>query len=187
MTESNITHLLTAAHAGDSRAQQQLLPKVYDELYQLASYQMRGESANHTLQPTALINEAYIKMLGDKRTPTNRVHFLAISAQTMRRILIDYARKKKSNKRGGDFVRVTLSDSASEFSHSDEQLVELNDALEKLSEFDPRAAKAIELMFFGGMTYEEIADCLSVARSTVFEDVKAAKAWLVAKLGKASR
>ena len=184
MSHSQVNSLLEAARRGDAAASERLLPKMYDELHRLARQQMYRENAGHTLQATALVNEAYLRMLGDAQVPENRTHFLALSAQAMRRILVDHARSKHREKRGGDLLQVTLNEWESGAAVNDQHLLELDDALEKLAEFDERAANAIELMFFAGMTYEEVAQTLGIGRTAVYEDVKAGKAWLALQMGK---
>lgn len=175
------TRLLVSAQQGDETASKQLLPQVYEELRTLARQHMRRENAGHTLQSTALVNEAYLRLMGAAQAQ-NRAHFLALSAQAMRRILVDHARAKNRDKRGGDLLRVTLSDWQPEQQNTEQALLELDDALSQLSAFDERAARAIELLFFGGLTYEEIGQQLGVSRSTAFDDIKAAKAWLAVQM-----
>lgn len=182
MSKHQITELLDAVRGGDKKAGEQLFPTMYHELRQLARYQMNSENTGHTLQATALVHEAYVKVLGDNRVPQDRAHFLAISAQAMRRILVDHARAKKSEKRGGELIQVTLNDCDLPQTENNAGLLELHDALTQLAEFDPRAAQAVEMKFFGGMTYEEIAESLGIGRSAAYEDIKAAKAWLAAQL-----
>jgi len=181
MKENSVTQLVEQASKGDANASGELLPKMYDELRRLASFHMVSENKEHTLQATALVNEAYLKMLGNDATVLNRTHFMALSSQAMRRILVDHARGKNRQKRPGQYLHVTLSETA-QLSVTDNGLLELNDALNQLAEFDERAAQAVELMFFSGLTYEETALHLGVGRSTIYEDVKAAKAWLAVKL-----
>lgn len=182
MAEGQFTRLLHAAKDGDVNARNQLLPQVYDELRTLARHQMRRENAGHTLQATALINEAYIKLQGAGE-PNDRAHFLALSSQAMRRVLVDHARAKRREKRGGDLVRVTLVDWQPAASVSEDAIVDLDDALSKLGEFDARSARAIEMLFFGGLTYEEIGVELGISKSAAFDDIKAAKAWLASEMG----
>ncbi len=181
MVEGQFTQLLHAAKGGDATARNQLLPQVYEELRTLARHQMRRENAGHTLQATALINEAYIRLQGANE-PNDRAHFLALSSQAMRRILVDHARSKNRDKRGGDLIRVTLVDWQPDANASEDALLELDDALSRLSEFDARSAQAIELLFFGGLTYEEIGQELGISKSSAFDDIKAAKAWLASQM-----
>jgi RNA polymerase sigma factor (TIGR02999 family) len=181
MIDGQFTQLLHAARDGDNNARSQLLPQVYEELQTLARHHMRRENAGHTLQATALINEAYIRLQGVDE-PNDRAHFLALSAQAMRRVLVDHARSRKREKRGGDLLRVTLSDWQAETATSEDALVDLDDALRRLGAFDARPARAVELLFFGGLTYEEIGRELGISKSAAFDDIKAAKAWLAAEM-----
>jgi len=183
MVDQNITQLLDSVRNGNDEAVGQLVPQLYSELHKLARYQMQGEQAGHTLQATALVNEAYIRLLKQESAPNNKAHFMALSAQAMRRILVDHARGRNREKRGGEYLQISLSDLDSDLNVTEQGLLELHDGLRKLAEFDERAEKALELMFFGGLTYEEIADVLSVGRSTIYEDIKAAKAWLAVQMG----
>ncbi len=181
--DNDLTVLLAAAAKGDESAHAKLFPQVYDELRRIAAAQMRKERSGHTLQATALVNEAYVKMAGSDTAPNDRVHFFAMAAQNMRRILVDHARARRRDKRGGDQLQVTLDDSVFSTPESEDGVIELDEALEKLTTFDERAAKAVELMFFGGLTYEETAEVLGTSKTTVFEDLKIAKAWLAKEMG----
>lgn len=184
MTEpKDVTQLLAAVGSGDPRAHDQLLPLVYDELRRLAAGYMRRERAGHTLQATAVVNEAYLRMATAGASPTDRVHFFALAAQMMRRILVDHARGRRRDKRGGDQLQITLDESVFASAESQDAVVELDEALERLAEFDERAARVVELMFFGGLSYEETAQVVGVSRTTVFEDLKLAKAWLAREMG----
>ena len=180
---SEITQLLTAIRSGSEAAHAELMPRVYDELRRLAASHMRRERAGHTLQATALVNEAYLRMAGSEVSANDRVHFFALAAQNMRRILVDHARGKRREKRGGDQLQVTLDVSAFVPAESEDALIELSEALERLAGFDERAAKAVELMFFGGLTYDEAGDVLGVSKTTIYEDVKIARAWLAKEMG----
>lgn len=157
----------------------ELAPLVYDELRQLAHRYMRKERPDHTLQPTALVNEAYLR-LADQTNPhwQDRTHFFALAARMMRHILVDYARSRQRDKRGGGAVRITLTDEAVATETQAEQVVDLNDALERLTELDRRASQVVELKYFGGMNYGEIAGVLDVSAITVRRDWEFAKAWL---------
>ena len=185
MSESapQVTRLLAAVRQGDSDAQQQLLTTVYDELRRLAASYMRRERDNHTLQATALVNEAYLRLSGSEAEARDRVHFFALAAQTMRRILVDHARSKNRDKRGGGLQHTTLDGSVYVSDENQGAVLELDNALTRLAEFDERGARAIELMFFGGLTYEEAGDLLGVSKTTLFEDIRAAKAWLAREMG----
>lgn len=178
----DITRLLAAARDGDATAHGTLLSQLYDELRRLAQRHMRRERPDHTLQATALVNEAYLRMAAADAAPADRVHFFALAAQMMRRILVDHARGKRRDKRGGDLLQVTLDESAVLTPQSQDAVLELDEALQRLAEFDQRAAQGVELMFFGGLTYQEAAQALGVSRSTVYEDVRVAKAWLAKEM-----
>ena len=180
----NITRMLKDWSGGNREALDKLLPFVYTELHRQASRYLRRERNDHTLQTTALINEAYMKLIDQSEVEwQNRAHFFAIAAQTMRRILVDYARTRKREKRGGDDVKLQLDDamnvSAKEKSID---LVALDEALNRLAEFDERQARVVELRYFSGMTEEETAEVLSVSPATVRRDWNMAKAWLFHQL-----
>ena len=178
----NLTSILQAASAGDAAAQGQLLPKVYDELHRLAASYMRRERQGHTLQATALVNEAYLRLVGADLNPRDRQHFFAAAAQMMRRVLVDHARGRNREKRGGDQLQVTYGESLFQDPQSQTDVLELDDALAKLAAFDERSAQALELMYFGGLTYEEVAAVLGTSKTTVFDDMKVAKAWLAQQM-----
>lgn len=179
----DVTRLLSAARSGDAAAHQALLPQVYDELRRLAAGHMRRERAGHTLQATALVNEAYLRLAGADVQAADRVHFFALAAQMMRRILVDHARSRSRDKRGGVQAQITFDESVFISPQSEAAVLDLDEALDKLAGFDERAAKAVELMFFGGLTYDEAAEALGVSKTTVFEDLKLAKAWLAREMG----
>ncbi len=187
-----ITGLLKAWGSGDAAALDQLTPLVYDELRRLARRYMRNERAgNNTLQATALVNEAYLRLVDAKRVGwQDRVHFFAVSAQMMRRILVDAARARGSAKRGGQVKRVNhsnafnLDEIADVSAGRDRELVAIDDALNTLGEMDPRKARVIELRFFGGLSVEETAEILKISPQSVMRDWKLAKAWLTRELAK---
>jgi len=184
-TEShqNVTALLMAWRNGDEDALSRLTPVVYAELHRLASRYMRGEQDGHTLQTTALVNEAYIKLVDSSRVHwQNRAHFFAIAAQLMRRILVDFARHRGYRKRGGDWRRVTLAEGLGIPAGIDPDIVAVDTALEGLAKLDPRKARVVELRFFGGLNQEETAEALQVSTDTVGRDWRAAKAWLAREL-----
>lgn len=178
-----INDLLTTSGYWQSAQPVELAPLVYDELRQLAHRYMRRERPDHTLQATALVNEAYLR-LADQTNPhwKDRAHFFAAAARMMRHILVDYARGRQRVKRGAGAVKVELSDEAVVAESEAEQVLDLNDALEYLAELDRRASQVVELKYFGGMNYEEIADVLSVSAITVRRDWEFAKAWLYKEL-----
>lgn len=176
---SELTHLLLDWGKGDKDALDKLMPLVYDELRSLARRYLSRESAGHTLQTTALVNEAYLRLIDQSRVQwQNRAHFFAISAQMMRRILVDHARKQHYAKRGGGAVRLSLDDVALLSKEKAAELVALDEALEKLAEMDSRRSRVVELRFFGGLNNEEIASVLGISANTVMRDWNLAKAWL---------
>ena len=178
-SKREITELL--AHTGYWPAAQldDVAPLVYDELRRLAHRYMSGERGDHTLQATALVNEAYLR-LADRTTPQwrDRTHFFAAAARMMRHILVDYARSRQRDKRGAGAVRITLTDEAIVTQGQAELLVDLNDALNRLARLDRRASDVVELKYFGGMNYDEIAGVLGISAITVRRDWEFAKAWL---------
>jgi RNA polymerase sigma factor (TIGR02999 family) len=184
---SDATDLLLAWSSGDESAFDKLVPLVYQELRALAQRYMRHERSDHTLQATALVNEAYVRLIDVNRIQwQNRAHFLAVAAQTMRRILVEFARHRRRQKRGGDVVRVTIDDALEVAQDKEPDLVALSDALSALATFDPRMSQAVELRFFGGLTVQEAADVLKVSPETVMRDWKTAKAWLFRELSRSS-
>lgn len=182
-TRQEVTQLLGDWSGGDERALEKLIPLVQPELHRLAHRYMSRERAGHTLQTTALLNEAYLQ-LTDKTQPAwqNRTHFMAVAAQLMRRIMVDHARARHALKRGAGAMRVTLDETALVTEERAEELLALDEALEKLAEFDRRRCEIVEMRYFGGLTVEEIAGVLKVHPNTVMRDWKAAKAWLYAEL-----
>jgi RNA polymerase sigma factor (TIGR02999 family) len=182
-SHQDITELLIAWGRGDEDALSRLTPLVYDELHRLAGAYMRREHAGHTLQTTALVNEAYIKLVDSSRVRwQNRAHFFAMAAQLMRRILVDFARKRRYQKRGGDWRQVTLAEGLGAATNLDSDLVALDDALQGLASLDPRKARVVELRFFGGLSLEETAEALQVSTDTIGREWRAAKAWLMREL-----
>ena len=178
-----VTQLLGDWSGGDERALEKLVPLVQPELHRLAHYYMSRERAGHTLQTTALLNEAYLQ-LADKTQPSwqNRTHFMAVAAQLMRRIMVDHARARHALKRGAGAIRVTLDEAALVTEARAEELLALDEALKKLAEFDRRRCEIVEMRYFGGLTVDEIAGVLKVHPNTVTRDWRAAKAWLYAEL-----
>lgn len=175
----HVTELLLAWGRGDRSALDELLPIVHQELRRLARLQMRGERDNHTLQTTALVNEAFIRLVDLRRIRwQDRAHFLALSARLMRRILVDHARSRNFQKRGGGAVNVALDDSLALSRERGADLVVLDDALESLARMDPRKAQVVELRFFGGLSVDETAQALSISPETVLRDWRIAKVWL---------
>ena len=178
-----VTELLRAWGAGDQQALHRLTPLVYQELRRIARRYMARERPNHTLQATALVNEAYLRLIDAKGVSWHdRAHFYAVSARAMRRILIDLARARRYQKRGGGEERVTLEESVLIQGQPTPDLVALDDALNVLAEMDPRRSQVVELRFFGGLSVEETAAVLKVSPETVKRDWKLAKAWLLREL-----
>lgn len=178
-TQKSITQLLVAWSEGDRAALDELMPLVHAELRRIARNYMRGERKGHTLQTTALINEAYLRLVDQKQVHwQNRAHFLALASEMMRRILVDYARRRQSQKRGDGGVQVTLSEAAEVADQRSPDLVALDEALTSLAEIDPRRSRVVELRFFGGLSIEETAEVLKVSATTVERDWTIAKAWL---------
>jgi len=174
-----VTQLLHAWQQGDRGALDKLVPMVYQELRRLAHRYMARERAHHTLQTTALVHEAYFRLAGAHQIDwKNRVHFFAVSANVMRRILVEFARGRGRHKRGAGARKVTLGDSALIFAEPGKDLVALDDALQALAAIQPRQAKVVELRFFGGMTEGETAEALHVSSDTVLRDWTKAKLWL---------
>ncbi len=178
MAREEITRLLASWQDGDESALNDVMPYLLDELKTLAARYMRGEHAGHTLQSTALVNEAYMRLVGSDLKIEDRGHFLALAARAMRRILVDHARGKKRLKRGAGDKPLSLDDSIALSGDGDPRLVDLDEALTKLESFDPRLAKTVELVYFGGLTTQQAADALGVSRVTLNKDMNLAKAWL---------
>jgi RNA polymerase sigma factor (TIGR02999 family) len=174
---SEVTRLLDAAHAGDARAADELLPLVYEELRKLAGQRMSKEKPGHTLQGTALVHEAYVRLIGSANVGfANRGHFFAAAAEAMRRILVENARRKQGIRHGGEFRRQELNESPS--NNREAELLDLNDALDKLGEDDRPAADIAKLHIFAGMSVDEAAQALGVSRATAYRHWNYAKAWL---------
>ena len=181
--EGDVSVLLRAWSDGDQNALDQLTPIVYDELRRLARYYLHRERPDHSLQATALVNEAYLRLVDYKRMRWgNRAHFFAVSAQLMRRILVDHARHHNL-KRGGGVEHVALEDTAVVGGGRAENLVVLDDALQALARMDARKARVVELRFFGGLSVEETAEVLQISSITVMRDWSTARAWLYREMG----
>jgi RNA polymerase sigma factor (TIGR02999 family) len=181
--QPDVTALLLAWSEGDSSALDQLAPLVYQELRRLARHYMGQERPGHTLQATALVNEAYLRLVDLNRMRwQNRAHFFAVSAQMMRRILVEFARHRHRDKRGGDAPRVSLDEALEVSAEKGTDLVALDDALCTLAAMDPRLGQVVELRFFGGLSVEETAEVLKVSAETVMRDWKTAKAWLLREM-----
>jgi len=179
----DVTALLHRLKDGDAEALDRLLPLVYGEMRALAAHHMKGERKNHTLQPTALVHEAYLRLVKrDSPNWDNRAHFLGVATQVIRRILVEHARAKKRERRGGGGVRVTLTEEALSGPAMDMDVLALDEALNRLGEEDDTAQKVVELRFFGGMTVQETAEVLGIAVRTVHRRWAYAKAWLFREL-----
>jgi RNA polymerase sigma factor (TIGR02999 family) len=173
---AGVTGLLRAWRDGDRGALDRLIPLVYDELHTLAQQCMRGERPGHTLQATSLVNEAYLRLVSGSVNWQDRAHFFAMAATAMRRVLVDHARSKGRHKRAG--VQVSLDESVMVLPDREDELLAIDDALNDLARKDERAAKVIELHFFGGLTYDETAEALGISPATVDRDLRFARAWL---------
>ena len=181
--EQQVTELLLAWGNGDETALERLMPVVYQELRSLARHYMRGERRGHVLQTTALVNEAYLRLVDSSRVKwQNRAHFFADSAQLMRRVLVDIARSRNLQKRGGGLLQVSLDEGLAPAQGKSADLVALNDALTALAEIDERASRVVELRFFGGLSIEETAEALRISPETVKRDWAWAKAWLLREM-----
>ncbi|MEY2565116.1 MAG: hypothetical protein QOH88_3309 [Verrucomicrobiota bacterium] len=181
--QQQVTQLLCDWRSGDDNALEKLVPLIQPELQRLARHYMRRERPGHTLQTTALVDDAYLN-LADHSHPQwqNRAHFFAAAAQLMRRIMVDHARRKQALKRGGGAMMVTLEEATVASESRATELLALDEAMEKLSAFDTRKAQVVEMRYFGGLTMEEIADVLKIHVNTVMRDWSAARAWLFAAL-----
>lgn len=181
---SDVTQLMRAASAGDSRAGAELLPLVYDELRKLAAHRLTGEQNEHTLQPTALVHEAWLKISGAEETDWNgRQHFFAAAAEAMRRILVDRARRRLAAKRGAGEVCLDADELDIPSPAPDDQLLAISDAVEKFAAIDPRKAELVKLRYFVGLTFEETAEVLGIAVPTAKQWWAYARAWLRVEMG----
>ena len=183
VSQQRVTELLTRWSNGDDAALAELTPLLYEELRRLAHRHMGGERTNHTLQTTALVNEAYLR-LADQTNPRwqNRAHFFAVAARAMRQILVSYARSQRSQKRGGGAVKVDLDEAALVSPEESKEIIDLHEALGQLSALDSRKAQVVELKYFGGLNYDEIAEVLKISQITVRRDWEFAKVWLYTEL-----
>ena len=179
---THVTRLLLDWRGGNAEALDDLLPLVYDELRRLAARHMVGEAEGHTLQPTALVHEAYVRLVDADIEWQDRAHFFAAASRVMRRMLVDHARAKGRQKRGGGRAKVTLHNADAVTPAPDLDLLALDEAMEALAVQDPRKARAVELRYFGGLNLEEIAEVTDVSIATVHRDLRMATAWLMARL-----
>ena len=181
--QGNVTNLLADMRIGRKEAESRLIAVVYPELHRIAMRYMRKERAGHSLQATALVNEAYVRMVGSKdRDFKNRSHFFAVATTQMRLILVDHARKKKAKKRDGLFMRVELTDFLTISEDKLDEVLQIDEALRRLAVLDPRQCKVVELRYFAGLTEDEVAEVLGVASRTVKRDWDFARAWLRGEL-----
>src|SRR5450432_2431728 len=182
-----VTQLLTGWGDGNTAALTELTPLVYEDLRRLAHHYMSGQRPDHTLQATALVNEAYLR-LADQTNPSwqNRAHFFAVAARAMRHILVDYARRYRSQKRGGGAVKIELEEAGLVSAGQATEIVDLHDALENLAALDARKAEVVELKYFGGLSYDEIAEVLKISPITVRRDWEFARTWLFSRLQSAN-
>ncbi len=184
-TLSEVTRLLLAWNEGDTEAREQLIPLVYDELHAIAARQLgrEGEKRDHTLQPTALVNELYLRLVDQKRVHwKEQQEFFGVAAELIRRILVDHARKRQTIKRGGEVFKIPLDETLGIAAARDPGLLALDDALRDLAKHDPRGSRIVELHVFGGLQFDEIAEILGISRSTALRDWKHAKLWLKREL-----
>jgi RNA polymerase sigma factor (TIGR02999 family) len=185
LASKEISQLLNAWGNGNQEALEKLLPLVYDELHRLAARYMRGENPGHTLQTSALVNEAYIKLIDQKNVRwQNRAHFFGIAAQLMRRILVDHARKHARAKRGAGAHKLPLNETAIVSKDQTAEFILIDDALKNLAQIDPSKSRIVEMRFFGGLTTEEIAEVEKVSASTVEREWRKAKAWLYREINR---
>ena len=181
------TRLLLAFSGGDRNALDQMLPLVYDELHRLAEHYLGAERENHTLQPTALVHEAYMRLINQRAVDwRNRAQFMGVAAGIMRRILINYARDRAAGKRAGNREQISLSMVEASAASPEVELTDLEDALERLHSMDARKARVVELKFFGGLTMDEIAEVVGISRATAEREWSFARAWLFNALGGAT-
>jgi RNA polymerase sigma factor (TIGR02999 family) len=181
-TGGQVTQLLKAMRGGDAQAAENLLPLVYAELHRLARSYMRRERPDHTLQATALINEAYLRLVGEDVDWNSREHFIGLAAHVMRRVLVDYARTRNAEQRGGGLKRVEMQDDLAISAEQLDQVEELDEALKKLEKENPRQARVVELRYFGGLSVEQIGAMLQIAPRSVKRDWALARIWLFREL-----
>ena len=182
MDSGELTQLLKAMHTGDEQAASKLLSLIYAELHRLAKAYMRRERPDHTLQATALINEAYLRLAGEDVDWKSRAHFIGVAAQVMRRVLVDYARAHRADRRAGGLQRVEMEEELAVSPEKLDQVAHLDAALEKLAKDNPRQARVVELRYFGGLSIEEIASLLDIAPRSVKRDWSLARIWLFREL-----
>jgi RNA polymerase sigma factor (TIGR02999 family) len=185
LSSAHVTDLLLAWRDGETAALAELTPLVYDELHKLAGAYLRRERPGHTLQTSALVNEAFVRLIDQHADWRNRAHFFGVAAQLMRRILVDYARTRQATKRGGHELHLALDEALDEAALQDADLVALDDALSSLAKFDPRQSRIIELRYFGGLTVPEVAEVMNLSDTTIEREWSLARAWLRREIVKA--
>ena len=184
---NQVTELLVRWRGGDKAALDSLMPLVYSELHRIANHYLRSERQDHTLQSTALVHEAYVRLAAqDLPVWQNRAHFFAVAAQLMRQILVDYARRHRASKRGGSVYKLTLEDAQDQPEATDVDIVALDDALKELAAMDSQQSRVVELKFFGGLSIDETAEVLGISSSTVKRDWITARAWLFRELDRSA-
>jgi len=183
--EKPVTQLLHLWREGDESAARELVPLVYEQLRDVAARLMRAERPGHTLSPTALVHEAYVRLAGSDIPWQDRAHFFALSATLMRRILVDHARERSRHKRGGGVAPVSLEEAVVVSAEPDERLILIDEALTKLSAIEPRKSRIVELVFFGGLTFDETAQVMELSPATLHREMKFAKAWILREVGTA--
>jgi RNA polymerase sigma-70 factor, ECF subfamily len=181
-----VTRLLQQWSGGDKQALDELMPLVYDQLHKLAANCMRGERGDHTLRATALVHEAYVRLVDSDVAWQNRVHFYAVSARVLRNILVDHAKAHHRQKRGGNAEKISLDDAVLVGPETPAGVVEVDEALQRLAAHDQRKSEIVEMLFFGGLTYDEVAEALKISPATVQRELKMAKAWLHRELAQKS-
>jgi RNA polymerase sigma-70 factor (ECF subfamily) len=180
--DGEVTLLLRAMKSGDQTASEKLLPLVYQELHRLAKAYMRRERPDHTLQPTALINEAYLRLAGDTTDWQNHSHFIAVAANVMRRVLVDHARMHNAGIRGGSLQRVEFEEGIAISSERSAEMIALDDALDELAKVSPRQAKVVELRYFAGLSVDEIGAIMKIAPRSIQRDWASARVWLFERM-----
>jgi len=173
-----ITVLLRRGSQGDQSAISELMPYVYDELRSLAGHYLKSERSGHTLQATSLVHEAYLRLAGADVEWVNRVHFFSVAANAMRRILVDHVKTRNREKRGGGIAKITFDEAVEVSSDSNAPITEIDDALNDLAKFDERKSRIVEMVYFGGMTHDEVAGSLGLSVMTVHRELKFARAWI---------
>ena len=183
----SVTSLLAQWAAGDAAALDSLIPLIYEDLHRIAARHLRREKPEHTLQATALINEVWLRLAGEQTISwQNRAHFFGVSAEIMRRILVDHARRKQAGKRGGGIATIALDENVDWSNERDLSLVALDDALVELARLDPQQSKVVELRFFAGLNVEETAEVMGVSPTTIKREWRTARAWLLQEMAKST-